>query len=207
MTHPYPVHSLAYVTSGIPDYSPALETRPQDPKLWPYIGSVVDYVLRKQPGFRDPPTPQNMALPWKMNSRGGPQASLVQTGPYAAFLGPAYDPVLTDFDGQANQRVTKIAMGGVEHSIDDPYSGVEANCRFRIAGCELPPELTLDRFDRRRTLLVQLDQARRELETNPSTQTFDRYRQMAYATITSHTLSAPRLDVHKSRSRYARIMG
>ena len=24
LTHPYPVHSLAYVTSGIPDYSPAL---------------------------------------------------------------------------------------------------------------------------------------------------------------------------------------
>ncbi len=112
MTHPYPVHSLAYVTSGIPDYSPALETRPQDPKLWPYIGSVVDYVLRNRPGFRDPATPQNMALPWKMNSRGGPQASLVQTGPYAAFLGPAYDPVLTDFDGQANRHVTKIAMGG-----------------------------------------------------------------------------------------------
>ncbi len=60
----------------------------------------------------------------------------------------------------------------------------------------MPPELTLDRFDRRRALLVQLDQARRELETNPSTQTFDRYRQMAYATITSHTLSTA-LDVRQ----------
>ena len=44
MTHPYPVHCVAYTTSGIPNYSVALETRPRDPKLWPYIGSVVDYV-------------------------------------------------------------------------------------------------------------------------------------------------------------------
>ena len=44
MTHPYPVHCTAYVTSGIPDYTPALETRPRSPKLWPYIGSIVDYV-------------------------------------------------------------------------------------------------------------------------------------------------------------------
>ena len=42
MTHPYPLHCTAYVTSGIPDYTPALETRPRDPKHWPYIGAVVD---------------------------------------------------------------------------------------------------------------------------------------------------------------------
>ena len=82
-----------------------------------------------------------MALPWKMNSRGGPQASLVQTGPYAAFLGPQYDPVLTEFDGQADRRVRKVGMDGTEHWIDDPYSGVDPDCRFRIAGCEIPKDM------------------------------------------------------------------
>ena len=32
MTHPYPLHCTAYVTSGIPDYTPELETRPRDPR-------------------------------------------------------------------------------------------------------------------------------------------------------------------------------
>ena len=47
MTHPFPVHCTAYVTSGIPEYTPALETRPRDPKHWPFIGSVVDYLHQR----------------------------------------------------------------------------------------------------------------------------------------------------------------
>ena len=44
MTHPYPEHGVAYAVSGIPTYTPALETRPRDPRHWPFIGSVVDYL-------------------------------------------------------------------------------------------------------------------------------------------------------------------
>src|SRR4029077_20172983 len=47
VTHPYPLHCVAYTTSGIPDYDVSLETRPRDARHWPYIGSVV--------GYRDPP--------------------------------------------------------------------------------------------------------------------------------------------------------
>ena len=95
MTHPYPLHCTAYVTSGIPDYTPALETRPRDRKHWPFIGSIVDYLDERWAGSVSD-FPRNVAMPWKMNSRGGEAAS-VQAGPYAAFLGRAYDPVLTDF--------------------------------------------------------------------------------------------------------------
>ena len=185
MNHPYPVHSLAYVVSGIPDYSPALETRPQDPKLWPFIGSVVDYVTRPKSGVADAAVPQNMALPWKMNSQGGPQASLVQTGPYAAFLGSSFDPVLTDFDGQANRLVRKIGMGGTEHWIQDPYSSVDANCRFRIAGCEMPSDMTLNRFDGRARCWPNWTRHGGRWTPIAATQSFDRYRQMAYAAISS----------------------
>src|SRR6516162_5421567 len=31
VTHPYPQHGVAYVVSGIPTYTPALETAPRDP--------------------------------------------------------------------------------------------------------------------------------------------------------------------------------
>src|SRR6266446_9802628 len=41
VTHPYPLHGVAYAVSGIPTYTPALETRPRDPQHWPFIGSVV----------------------------------------------------------------------------------------------------------------------------------------------------------------------
>ena len=50
VTHPYPLHCVAYTTSGIPDYDVSLETRPRDPRHWPYIGSVVDYVDRRRAG-------------------------------------------------------------------------------------------------------------------------------------------------------------
>ena len=38
MTHPYPAHGVAYAVSGIPTYTPALESRHRDPRHWPFIG-------------------------------------------------------------------------------------------------------------------------------------------------------------------------
>ncbi len=183
MTHPYPVHCTAYVTSGIPDYSPALETRPRDPKLWPYIGSVVDY-LEQRRSSRLPAVPNNIALPWKMNSRGGEAAS-VQAGPYAAFLGPAYDPVLTDFEGEATREIIKQRPYGKPHKVRDPYAGIKPDGRFRLAGAQLRKGMTLDRHNRRRNLLKQLDDARRSLDANQATSSFDRYQQMAFSLIAS----------------------
>ncbi len=44
MTHPYPVHGVAYATTGLPDPGGTREVSPRDPAHWPFIGSVVDYV-------------------------------------------------------------------------------------------------------------------------------------------------------------------
>ena len=84
VTHPYPVHGVAYAVSGIPTYTPALETRPRDPQHWPFIGSVVDYLEEKRSGGRVPAVPRNIGLPWLLNSRTDLDVS---AGPYAAFLG------------------------------------------------------------------------------------------------------------------------
>src|SRR5438132_4171013 len=64
MTHPYPEHGVAYAVSGIPTYTPALETRPRDPQHWPFIGSVVDYLDERRTGSAVPPVPRNVGLPW-----------------------------------------------------------------------------------------------------------------------------------------------
>ena len=186
MTHPYPVHCTAYVTSGIPDYSPALESRPDDPKLWPYVGSVVDYADEHQSPNSIPAVPRNMALPWKMNSRGGPVASGVQAGPYAAFLGSAYDPVLTDFVGEASRSTTKISpAGGKKHTVFDPYAGIRPDGRFVFAKTDLPQGLTLDRLNRRTSLRSQLNQARRTLDRSRSVDNFDRFQNQALSLISS----------------------
>src|SRR6266404_6090644 len=43
VSHPYPLHGVAYATTGIPRIEVAMELSPRDPAHWPYIGSVVDY--------------------------------------------------------------------------------------------------------------------------------------------------------------------
>ena len=189
MTHPFPLHCTAYVTSGIPDYTPALETRPRDPRHWPFIGSVVDYVL-EQRNRTLPAVPRNIAVPWKMNSRGGEAAS-VQAGPYAAFLGPAYDPVLTDFTDPGVREVVKQRPYGTKHSAHDPYAGIDPQSRFSLTGVQLPKSVTLERHADRRDLLDQLAAARRALDRAKEAGNFDRYRKMAYS-----LLSSP--DIHRA---------
>ena len=200
MTHPFPVHCTAYVTSGIPDYSPALETRPRDPKLWPYIGSCVDFVDERTSGGKSPPVPRNMALPWRMNSRGGPVASTVQAGPYAAYLGPGYDPVLTDFTGEGTREVERYERNDTKHMVRDPYAGISKAASFRIAGAGRPDHVTLDRYNRRRSLLDQLEDARRRVDSNTATTSFDRFQQMALNLATQGSvLDALRIqDEHDS---------
>jgi hypothetical protein len=183
MTHPYPLHCTAYVTSGIPDYSPALETRPRDPQLWPYIGSVVDYVDERTTG-KVPDVPRNVAIPWKMNSRGGEAAS-VQAGPYATFLGSAYDPVLTNFSAEGTREIVKQRPFGVEHKVRDPYAGIDPAAGFEIAGLGGSNNVTLDRLNRRRSLLDQLSDATKDMENKRSVVNLNRYRQMAWSLLSS----------------------
>src|SRR5438445_13306397 len=63
MTHPYPVHGVAYATSGLPDPGGTREVSPRDPGHWPFLGSVVDYVEERRRAGQLPPIPHNIALP------------------------------------------------------------------------------------------------------------------------------------------------
>ncbi len=68
MTHPYPLHCVAYVLSGLPTYTTDLETRARDPRHWPFIGSVVDYLGERRTPARNTAVPRNVAL--ATNSQG-----------------------------------------------------------------------------------------------------------------------------------------
>jgi hypothetical protein len=178
MTHPYPVHGVAYATSGIATYNPILEVNPRDPQHWPYIGSVVDYVLEKGHHGRIPEVPRNMVLPWKMNSRNG---GIATAGPYAAFLGPAYDPVVADFLGEASRVIEKTGRGK-SVQVSDPFAGVRPDVRFQVGGADPDTSIALDRLDRRRSLLQQFDQARGPWESRAA-RSFDRFQQMAVSVL------------------------
>lgn len=202
VTHPYPLHCLAYTTTGIPDYDVSLEIRPRDPRHWPYIGSVVDYVDRRRAGGAVPDLPQNIGLPWLLNSKSDipPLA-----GPYAAFLGQAHDPFWPEFNGKGTKVGPKLG-DSQKRDVIDPYAGVTADARFLVSGAAQQVEnLTLDRLNRRRSLLEQFDDARGKLDRAPQTQSYDRHQQMAFSLLTSSKLQQA-LDIGREsaglRERY-----
>ncbi|MBL9083540.1 MAG: DUF1501 domain-containing protein [Planctomycetales bacterium] len=192
MTHPYPVHGVAYALTGMPTYTPALEANPRAPEHWPFLGSAVNYVDRNRSPERIPAVPQNIGLPWRFGSK-----STVPTlaGPYAAFLGEAHDPVWTDFTGSGTKVVPKLTDGQVA-DVRDPFAGITRDGRFRIAdGGELPPELSLERIGLRRALISQFDHARVWLQDDRRVAAFDEHRRMAWSLLaTSKVRDALDLD-------------
>jgi hypothetical protein len=184
MTHPYPIHGVAYALTGVPQIDIPMELNPRDSRHWPFVGSVVDYLgknekLKQRPGV----VPDNIGLPFPFSSQR--VGEVPRAGPYAAFLGGAYNPLWTDFHGKASRSVVKTLL---EQKLDcwDPYLGITPESRFELASAtHLPAGMTLDRLHERRTLSEQFDQARRDLDQTPAGKSSDRYREMAYSLIGS----------------------
>src|SRR5579871_6033507 len=158
LTHPYPLHGVAYALTGVPQIDVPMELNPRDGRHWPFLGSVVDYLTRPDAAGA---APANVALPFPFSSRR--EGEVPRAGPYAAFLGGAYNPVWTEFRGEATRRTVKT-LQQQKLDIGEPYMGISTDGRFEIAGAADPSsDLTLDRLDARRSLAEQIDQARRDL--------------------------------------------
>jgi hypothetical protein len=193
MTHPYPIHGVAYATTGVGFIDIPMELNPRDPRHWPFIGSVVDYLSRRKQS-KPKAVPDNIALPFPFSSRR--VGEVARAGPYAAFLGGAYNPIWTEFHGQATGHITKTLQ---EQKLDvaEPYIGITPDSRFELAtATELPAELTLDRLNQRRSLAEQFDQARRQRDATAAGRSMDRYREMAYSLIGSDKVRSA-LDISR----------
>ncbi len=191
MTHPYPVHGVAYAVSGIPVYTPDLETRPRDSRQWPFIGSVVDYLEAKR-GGAIPKVPRNIGLPWVLNSKTD---LLVNAGPYAAFLGQAHDPVWCDFDGPGTHEVPHYTASQ-KKSFRDPFGGTTPEGRFHLSSLAQPlTDLPTERLHARQSLLEEFDRARRRVDSAGG-RAFDHYQQTALSLLTSGRMRDA-LDVGK----------
>jgi hypothetical protein len=184
MTHPYPIHGVAYALTGAAQVELSAELNPRDSRHWPFVGSVVDYLGRAKSG-RKPrdAAPDNVALPFPFSSQR--VGEVPRAGPYAAFLGGAYNPLWTSFHGQATKHTIKT-LQDQKLDVAEPYMGITPASRFALAGsADVRADLTLDRLDERRSLLQQFDKARRDLERTPAGRANDRYRHMAYSLIGS----------------------
>src|SRR5262249_13120857 len=151
VTHPYPIHGVAFATTGIPRIEIPMELNPRDSNHWPYVGSVVDYVDgrgRKEAGA--PAVPRNVVLPWAFSSQR--VGEVPRAGPYGGFLGQAYDPICTEFTGNATRKARKTLLDQVWEDVE-PYRGITAERRFQLrAGTRLGFRLTIERPDPRRPL-------------------------------------------------------
>jgi hypothetical protein len=184
MTHPYPIHGVAYATTGVPVIDVPMELNPHDARHWPFIGSVVEHLGAGKRGA----APTNIGLPWAFSSQR--VGEVARAGPYAAFLGGAYNPIWTTFKGKATRHWTKTLQ---DQKFDggEPYMGITPESRFELAtATDLPAGMTLDRLDRRRSLVQQLDGARRQRDDSAAGRQMDRYREMAYDLIGSEKVRA-----------------
>ncbi|MEX2120495.1 MAG: DUF1501 domain-containing protein [Pirellulales bacterium] len=207
LTHPYPLHGVAFALTGVPAIDVPMELNPHDPRHWPFFGSVVDFVdsqrAKDQPG-KPPAVPSNIALPWQFSSRR--VGEVPRAGPYAAFLGGEYNPIWTDFVGTATKGLTKT-LAQQTYTDNDPYIGLSSDSHFVVpSATSLQNEITLDRLNSRRSLVGQLDQAREDLARSSSGRQMNRYREMTYNLLESDQLRTA-LDVRLESAATRQLYG
>lgn len=195
MTHPYNIHSTAYSLTGIGQVDIPLEVNAFDSRHWPYIGSVLDFLERQKNPRAVPTVPLSVGMPFQFSSRIGAHRG----GPYGGFLGQAYNPIWTEFEGTATRNVARWT-GSNAADVRDPYLGITPEGKFLLSrAAQLQPEITLDRLNRRRDLLAQFDQARRDLNQNSLVEAQDRFEQMAFSLISSESVRAA-LDLQREQA-------
>lgn len=196
LNHPYPLHGVANAMTGVAAIDVAMELSPNDPRHHPYFASAVEYIDRQQQRASTPGVPQNVGLPWPFSTQR--VGEVHRAGPYAAFLGATYNPIWTEWQGEATRSVYKT-LGERKLDVWDPYLGCKTDCHFRLSSTSLPEALTLDRLDRRRSLLEQFDAARHQFDGQLRGQSVDKFQDMAFSLLRS-TSVANALDIRQEPS-------
>ena len=204
LTHKYPIHGVAYATTSIPEIDVAMELSPHDGRHWPFIGSVVSYLERRNdPATLKKPVPDNVALPWPFSSQR--TGEVHRAGPYAAFLGGAYNPHFTTFQGKATAKITKT-LTDTTKEFDEPYVGTSPESYFTLGG-DTTGGITLDRLDTRKSLLDQMEDLRRKgSQLTSGFEAVDEYRQMAHSLLGSEKLRHA-LDVRREPGKVRESYG
>ncbi len=186
ISHPYPIHGVAYALTGTPRIDVAMELTPRDQMHWPFMGSVVDYCDRAQSGGKVADVPRNLVLPWAFSSHR--VGEVPRAGPYGGFLGSAYDPISVEFVGQGTTKAKKTLQEKVWEDFE-LYRGITPDSHFRPSSVvDSGESLTFDRMNRRRTLLAQFEDARRDADRGADRSGISRHRDLAYSLLGSEKL-------------------
>ncbi|MFP6765878.1 MAG: DUF1501 domain-containing protein, partial [Planctomycetaceae bacterium] len=186
-SHLYNTHSPYNLLTG---YSgPVLVNNVAKPDDQPCIGSVMQYA-----GLRSDHVPPFVWMP----SHPGHSQSKRRAGPYGGFLGRTYDPLFTSYT-----PAFEDSSGGRNAYIDpavpigDPH----------LPALERPAEITLNRLDRRRSLLQQLDMERARFQASDRTESLSQFQGTALNLLTS-TQTRDAFDLSSEpqqvRARYGR---
>src|SRR4051812_17834899 len=202
LTHPYPLHGVAFALTGVPAIDVPLELAPHDSRHYPFFGSVVEYV-KAATGGRGA-VPSNIALPFRFSTQR--IGEVYRAGPYAAFLGSQYDPLWADFRGKATKGITKT-LRDMTFTEPDPYVGIADGSYFVVPNAsQLQPELTLDRLNNRRSLVSQLNQNLPRLVESTTAQALTKHQEAALSLLESPKL-AEALDLRREPGETRQLYG
>ncbi|MCH9653308.1 MAG: DUF1501 domain-containing protein [Planctomycetes bacterium] len=194
MTHPHNDHNAChYMQTGHKWTRSAADGGDVNARStdWPAMGSVVEYLSRSAPDAHKRELPDYIYLPNKLGALQGYE----RTGQHAGWLGSAYNAFATNIRKR--------------NSADNPYfrSCNDEELDFRIHGMATTKAITLDRLNRRSSLLKQFDQANKSFHKDHIYENYDRIQQRALSLVTSTKMRSA-FDITKEsaalRDRYGR---
>lgn len=182
VTHTFNGHDPLPITTGYGGESS--QARPSDDP--PDIGAICEYA-----GLRNGSLPAAACLPgppgWGENRR--------RPGIGGGFLGHQYDPVFSRAERRFHREPTHIHDPVMP--LGEPY----------VPGLEQTPEITLDRLDRRRSLLTQLDGEFRRATTSRRVQEVAHEWDDAFSFLSANRLRTAfdlSAESESTRDRYGR---
>ena len=173
MTHPYPVHGVAYAVSGIPD----LHARPGDAA--PRRAALAVHRLgRRLPRGRATggrhaagPAQHRPAVDAQLEDRPARQRRPLRRVPR-----PGARPGLDRLRRQGHRAPSRSTPTARRRSSSTRSAAATPDGRFVLSADARPPaDVPADRLDARRSLLRQFDRARRSSTGEPATAPFDRH--------------------------------
>jgi len=163
ISHTYNSHDPLAIMTGFTGGNPQLPAQATDP---PDIGAICQYV-----GLGPRDVPGAVCLPCYP---GWGQEGYRRGGPYGGFLGSQYDPMFSLCDPKFSREPKT-----------NHYDPVMAEGEPYLPGLNSQPEMTVDRFDSRRSLLEQLDDAFRQASQSVTQDRLDKFQRRAFDLLTS----------------------
>ena len=183
VTHKYPIHGVAYATTGVPEIDVPMELNPRDGRHWPFcLGRSFRTWNRARIHRFASRSPTTSHCPGRFRAAAPARCSApARTRRSSAARQSATSPRFVE--NEATAEITKTLNKQVRDVQGrQPYVGISSPTPGFTLGeaTTLPADITVDRLDGRKSLLQQFESGQRARESAGG---FDRYREMAYSMI------------------------